>query len=540
AAGAVAQAPRPRLPSAAGAGAAGAAAPRPARSTLTTREPWLAGLGGRSFAQPGTREGRIGVVDAGSNSVRLVVFEGASRSPAQLFNEKVTCGLGRGLAESGRLNPAGVEKALKALKRFATVAEHLEVATLAGAATAAIRDAADGRAFRDRVARETGIRLRIATGADEARLAARGVLFGDPEADGVVADLGGASLELCWLEAGRVGPGITLPLGPLRLAEESDPDAAIGRALAGVPDAIAAGAGRLILVGGAWRALARIDMELHAYPLKVLHEYEIAPEQARALVRWVRRTPVEHIAMLDGVSESRAPAMPLAARLLRGLLTALDPGVLQISAFGLREGICLDAMPSSYRRDDPLIAAAQAMERMYARMPGFGAELGHWLVRGLAPADAAEARLFRAAGYLADIRWRTHPDHRVAASWEVATRSTLTGLGHPGRAFLGLALATRYRRHRRVAADAPAAALLDEAAATRAVTLGLALRLGCSLAACSPGVLPHAPLGDGPEGLSVTIAPEMADLAGEDSDKRLAQLARHMGRPVAGLRSAGT
>ncbi|MEL6335119.1 MAG: Ppx/GppA family phosphatase [Pseudomonadota bacterium] len=495
----------------------------------------LPGLGfdTRSFAAPGTREGRIGVVDTGSNSIRLVIFEEGSRSPATVFNEKAMCGLGASLARTGRLDPDGKARALVALRRFSAVAEHLKVATLAGVATAAIREAEDGPAFRDQVKAETGIRLGIASGSDEARLAAQGVLFGNPGAEGVVADLGGASLELCVLGGGRPGQGITLPLGPQRLEGQANPDRVMETELAAVPETIRARAGCLYLVGGAWRALARANMERSGYPLKVLHEYTIGRQEALELARWARRLSPADVMALDGVSESRGPSLPLTARLLRSLLEALQPREIVISAFGLREGVCLEAMPPRLRAKDPLLAAAEDMEQMAARAPGFGAELAYWTLKALGSRDAEETRLIKVAALLADIGWRTHPDHRVIASWEAATRSTLTDLGHYGRVFLGLALTARYRRNRRTVAQTEATALLDQAAIDRAAAVGLTLRLGCSLAASSPGVLPHCRLEDDGTALTLRLNPPVADMAGQDSEKRLAQLAKHLGRETA-------
>ncbi len=189
---------------------------------------------------------RVGVVDVGSNSVRLVVYEALSRSPAYFFNEKVLCGLGAELTETGRLAPKGRERALAALRRFAALAERMRVDALDGVATAAVREASDGAEFVEEVAAKTGIRLRVASGEDEARLAAQGVLMGWPDAEGVVADLGGASMELARVGNGVVTGGMTLPLGPLRLAGLKDAaaqDAEIERALEGAGEILGAPGG---------------------------------------------------------------------------------------------------------------------------------------------------------------------------------------------------------------------------------------------------------------------------------------------------------
>src|SRR5215472_2108683 len=90
------------------------------------------------------KQGRVGVIDIGSNSVRLVVYDALSRAPLPLLNEKVLCGLGRELGETGKLNPAGVDSALAHLQRFVALARAIGVRRLDALATAAVRDAEDG------------------------------------------------------------------------------------------------------------------------------------------------------------------------------------------------------------------------------------------------------------------------------------------------------------------------------------------------------------------------------------------------------------
>jgi len=472
---------------------------------------------------------RIGVVDVGSNSVRMVVFEGGCRSPAVVFNEKALCGLGNSLGATGRLDPEGVARAGRALARFAALARQLRVGQLAGIATAAVREAEDGPAFRDRIAAATGIRLGIASGADEARLAAQGVLFGNPRAEGVVADLGGASLELCRVGDGRPGRGETTPLGPQRLGgSRAEIEARIRSALGRLGPTYRLDGGRLYLVGGAWRALAKVDMARRDYPLKVLHEYTISAEQARDLGDWAATTRPDRLAALPGVSANRVDAMPLTGRLLAEMIAAFAPGEVTISAFGLREGVCLDRIAPELRDEDALLAACRAQEARRARAPGFGAELGVWLVEALAPADPEEARLIRAAALLCDVNWRTHPDYRAQGCWETVTRTSITDIGHRGRAFLGAALVARHAR--KGANGAPAMALLDTRAAERALVIGHAMRLGAVLAGSAPGVLGAARLIDRDGTLTLKLRDPARALAGEEVDKRLALLARAMGR----------
>jgi exopolyphosphatase/guanosine-5'-triphosphate,3'-diphosphate pyrophosphatase len=466
----------------------------------------------------------------------MVVFEGDCRSPAVLFNEKVMCALGAGLAESGELDPRGKQRAIGALRRFAAIASGLHVGALAAVATAAVRDAGDGVAFCAEVEAATGIRLAIASGADEARLAAQGVIFGDPGANGVVVDLGGASLELCRIENGHPGRGVTTPLGPLRLGAKGQGDASgadITACLSPLSGGFRLDGGRLYLVGGAWRALARVHMERIDYPLRVLHEYTLPATQALELADWAAATAPEAMVGLPGLSDSRAPVLPLAGRLLRNLVEVLHPGDVMVSGFGLREGVCLEHLPASVRVQDPLIAACEAQENLRARAPGFGPELAAWVKTVVPPLDAAESRLIEAAARLVDVNWRTHPDYRVAGGWETVTRATITNVGHTGRVFLGAILSTRYKRSRRVLEKSRMPGLLDAGALDRAVRLGLAFRLGAVLSGSTPGILPGCRAVHGPGRLDLLLEGQAAELAGEEVEKRLRHLTGELG--VAGV-----
>jgi exopolyphosphatase / guanosine-5'-triphosphate,3'-diphosphate pyrophosphatase len=163
----------------------------------------------------------IGVIDIGSNSVRLVVYEGLTRSPTPLFNEKTLAGLGREVQSKGILAEDAVEKALGALKRFRALCDLMHVKRLWVVATAACRDAKNGKTFITQAERICRAKIDLLSGAREAKLTGLGVVSGFHEPDGVVGDLGGGSLELVEVDGTTVGPGVTLPLGGLALQDKS-------------------------------------------------------------------------------------------------------------------------------------------------------------------------------------------------------------------------------------------------------------------------------------------------------------------------------
>jgi exopolyphosphatase / guanosine-5'-triphosphate,3'-diphosphate pyrophosphatase len=235
---------------------------------------------------------RVGVVDVGSNSVRMVVFDGAARSPAYFYNEKIMCGLGKGLAETGRLHPEGKRRALAALKRFALLAKGMKIDPMTVVATAATREATDGPEFQAQVLAETGLRMWVIDGDEEARLSAQGVLLGWPEAKGIVCDIGGNSMELARIGDGKVGKRVSTPLGPFRLQQvAATPELRaehIRKTLKDAQAVLKSEDERIYLVGGSWRVLARLDMERRNYPLTVLHEYRMQPKSLLDTLDWIK------------------------------------------------------------------------------------------------------------------------------------------------------------------------------------------------------------------------------------------------------------
>ena len=393
---------------------------------------------GGAFPAVANKEARIGVIDVGSNSIRMVVFDGAARSPAVFFNEKVFAGLGAGLSETRKLSPAGRERALAALARFKAVADGIDdLQALDVVATAAVREAEDGPDFIEQVARETGLRIRVASGADEARLAAQGVLVGEPRADGVVADIGGASMELVDVADGVVGQGVTTPLGPLKLAGLKGGelvktiDKALDAALKGEKGKPRFGEDRtLFIVGGSFRALVRAHMAATDYPLRVLQGFSLDAEDAAAMAEWGAGLSAERYAELAGSSEGRAAVAPLGALVLSRLIKKLRPRRLALSNFGLREGVLLEHLPRELRLQDPLLQPCETMEVKSARRPGFGLELWRWLAPAMAGFDAKQTRLAQAACLLSDVTWRTQAEFRAQSDFELVTRNNFGSIDH--------------------------------------------------------------------------------------------------------------
>lgn len=447
----------------------------------------LRDFGRALFQDPAARAlRRVGVVDVGSNSVRMVVFDGAARSPAYFFNEKVMAGLGLGLAETNRLNPKGRERALAALRRFAVLARSMGIDNMTVVATAAVREAEDGPAFQKQVEAETGLKLWVIDGDEEARLSSQGVLLGWPGAHGIVCDIGGNSMELARIGNGEVGARGTSPLGPFRLQQVAggakERKAHIQRILMDLKKIIEPNKDRIFLVGGSWRVIARLDMERRGYPLTVLHEYRMQPDQVLATLDWIAASDANKLRAATGTSSERMELVPLAGEVLRELIDIFKPSEIDISSYGIREGLLYEAMPKRLRERDPLIEAARAAEAGSARIPGFGKTLFHFLWPLFEGCSVDRERLIRAACLMHDTTWRAHPDYRAEVCFDNATRANLGGLDHPGRVFLGLALLHRYKNSRSGTRLEALFQLLSENDIREAEVLGKAMRFGAMFA----------------------------------------------------------
>ena len=438
--------------------------------------------------------GLAAVIDIGSNSIRLVVFDGLKRAFLPLFNEKVICGLGRGLQSSGQLSPEGVQSALVNLTRFAAIARAMKVAELRMVATAAVREAENGPEFVAEVERRCEASVEILSGEEEARLAAFGVLAGIPDADGVIGDLGGGSLELVALYDERLGASKTLALGPLRLM-----DIAKGRQKKAV-EVIDSELKKLewldeiegrdfYAVGGAWRNLARLHMEQVEYPLHVLHGYAMPRGEAEQLARLVAGLGKRSLARIPAISRRRAETLPYAALLLGRLLRRCRPARLVLSAYGLREGLMLDRLPAETRDSDPLIAAAVELAEANGRFSDLGDALTRWTDPLFPDETPALRRLRAAACHLSDLAWREHPDYRADHARNRVLHYPFMALDHPGRAFLAAAVSTRYGGDGTSSAAETILALLSPGELQRARVTGLALRLAYTLSAGVPSLL---------------------------------------------------
>ena len=481
----------------------------------------------------------LAIIDIGSNSVRLVAYDALDRAPIPAFNEKSLCGLGHGVVTTGKLSKGAVEKALAALRRFRVLLRIMNITDGRVRATAAARDASNGRDFiaaaRDALG---GADISLLSGPREAELSALGVMAGVDAADGVVGDLGGGSLEIIDVADGRAGRGVSLPLGGLALMDASgqSPKAAariVRDALARCAELDALAGRTFYAVGGTWRSLAKLHMGQRDYPLMVMHGYKIPAREAAELAVLVERADANSFLAMESVNAARRPLLAYGAVVLDELIRRARPRDVVISTYGVREGLLYEALDAALRREDPLIAAARKLNALLARAPDYAGELVGWMSAFLDSAGLSESRderrLREAACYLSEVNWRAHPDYRGVQSFNLVSSAILPGVDHAGRAFLSLCATLRY-----VGLDDEVAAqirsMMPPAMIARAQIVGAGLRVASVLAAGMPGVLPVAPLTVARGRLALVLAPHLGDLANERLGGRVKGLAKLLGQ----------
>ena len=482
----------------------------------------------------------LSIIDIGSNSIRLVIYEGIARSPTVLFNEKMLAGLGRGIVSTGRLDPEAVTRAVEEFRRFRALSEQAGAETLHVIATAAAREAQNGLDFIHRAEEILGTEIKVLSGREEAHYSALGVISGFHPADGIAGDLGGGSLELIDVQGERIGDGITLPLGGLRLqdmAKNSTAEAAkIARKELKRAAFLKLGAGRVFYaVGGTWRNLARLHMNATGYPLNVMHHYEMGIEASAAFLAQVAAGDLDKIQGIERISKNRRALLPYGAAVLQEIVRVMRPGRILVSALGVREGFLYSLLSDAQRAQDPLISASEELAVLRARSVTHAHELAAWTGDTLAAFGIAEtedeARYRRAACLLADIGWRAHPEYRGTQSLNIISHASFIGIDHPGRAFVAL---TSLFRHEGLYDDVVSPEMRRLATPRyleRAKLLGALMRVVYLLSASLPGVMPKLEWRTRDDGTLLLVVPKAhADLLGERPAGRLAQLAKLVGR----------
>ena len=489
-----------------------------------------------------TAQGRIqgaepvAVLDIGSNSVRLVVYERHARALTPLYNEKSACALGRGLAQTGSIADENIDRALTAMQRFALVARLMRVGKVYVLATSAVRDAANSASFVSAIEQIMGADVQVLSGEAEAHYAALGVVAGIPDFEGVVGDQGGGSLELSSLVRGKDAVGETHQLGVIRLQDDSGGSPARAASLARTRLKTskvlkAHPAKRFCAIGGTWRSFAKILQVESKYPLHMVQHYTVDAAQVAALCAEIIAAGAAGKPMpgTDIVSSSRRDLVPYSAAVMAEVLRAGGFDSVVFSALGVREGYLYSLLDRDEQKIDPLMQAAEEMNLLRSRSPAHADDLISFSSQFLRAIGATETpeenRLRQVACYLADIGWRGHPDYRGEQSVDLVAYGSMVGVDHPGRAFLSQVLAVRYMGLKHRAASPALLTLAGTAGNQRARLLGVLMRVAYPMSAAMAGVLPRTRFDVEAGKLVLQLPGDLAFLDGEHLRARLEQLA---------------
>jgi exopolyphosphatase/guanosine-5'-triphosphate,3'-diphosphate pyrophosphatase len=445
------------------------------------------------------RRPHYAIIDIGSNSVRLMVYDHLGRAPMPRFNEKSLCRLGEGLALKGAILPDGFRRAVEALRRFRAIADAMGVERLDVTGTEAIRQASNGQALAEAIRSKTGLAVRILSGAEEARLSALGVISGFFRPIGTIGDMGGGSLELAEALDDRVGDSwVSMPLGalPVEAMLAEGYAEAKRRVDETLKTSLKAEFARPVFyaVGGGWRSLARAHIAAVGAAVKVVHGYTLATSELRAFAKSMARETPAKLAATPGVALRRARTLPAAALVMDRVLKRLAPERVVFSALGLREGLLYSQLGEAERYLDPLIEGAQLIGLPLARVPEFAPALAQWTAELFPGEEAAEARLRVAVCALSDIAWRDAPDLRAEESFRRLLQFPFIGVDHAERAFVAAAIHARYAGRPDAPWLQPAIELLTPERRRRAQILGRAIQLAYQFSGVVPEMLAGARL----------------------------------------------
>ncbi|MCC3861097.1 Ppx/GppA family phosphatase [Pseudemcibacter aquimaris] len=476
---------------------------------------------------------KFAIIDIGSNTVRLVVYENRERAPYVIFNEKVFCGLGRGVTDTGNMIDDAMDLAAITLKRFAMLIDKMGINDPRIVATSAVRDADNGPAFVERIKEYTGLTIEVIQGVEEARLSANGVICALPHADGVIADLGGGSLELATIKNRVVENECTLPIGPLRLQDQTGhwfdhPKRRVKKNLATIEWLDANKGRKFYAVGGAWRSLARIHMDMIDYPHVNMHNYIMPVNEVMSLAKKISKMSLVEVYQYRGlISEKRARIISLASLSLYHLLKTLKPSKFVVSAFGIREGVLYDGMSDEVRSQDPLIVGCHQVAEMTGRFPEHGERLYNWIDPLFDGESDEQKRLRLAICILSDVGWRGHPEYRADKVVGEILYGRLGGISHWGVGLISMALYTCYGGSRQYSDQVEtAASLISRHDLAYAKKIGLALRLAQRLSAGTERGLKLAKLEMSEDELIFKVNKEKRDIINDVVVKRLESLAR--------------
>jgi exopolyphosphatase/guanosine-5'-triphosphate,3'-diphosphate pyrophosphatase len=484
----------------------------------------------------GTARGEaVAVIDIGSNSGRVMVFERDTSSHLRLLaGSRAPLRLVHDVDARGALSDATMARTTEAVRDFQAIATGAGARRIVAVATAAMRDATNGPLFAERLQRELGIRIEIIGGLAEARFGFAGAVRGLAVSNGLLFDLGGGSLQITRFANRRRTQGVSLPFGALRVSErflKSDPPTA--KQLRRLRDHVRshlvkarvtrlAPGDRLVGTGGTLRNLAKIDGQARRYPIGGLHGYELSVDRLQQVVDRLAATKEKRRDEVPGLSAERADSIVGGAVAIQTLAEFVRATHILVSGQGVREGIALRLLKIPVGSPETVKEASLAS--LVSRFDGWRPEaasrrrgVASTLQRALEPrAHASVAMAIDDAARVLDIGRSLDVVNRHEHVADILLSTELYGFAHHELALVSAIVRRAGDRHADVLSLALARDTLERRAVDRAaIILALADEIE---ARCPRGVRIAV---DCKIGRNVTLSvPLLPSWLAKDLDKR--------------------
>ena len=302
---------------------------------------------------------RIGIIDLGSNTARLVIVDMFAENHYMVVDElKESVRLGQDMDRDGFLKPQRIAETIKTLKMFKRLCDTSKVDRIIAVGTAAVRRAKNQRSFLDEIQVSCNITIRVLSEEEEALLVYRGVINSMDIPKGIILEIGGGSTKIIYYNRRNVLGFASLPFGAVTLtdifANEPTPEQSALRVeeffteqLKRIPwlkevDPEA----QMIGVGGSFRNLFKIRKLVCKYPMDLVHNYRLATEDFAGVYNMLKVLDVDKRKKIKGLSPARADIMPAAMAIVNSFVSYMNIDTFTIGACGLREGLMVNqALP---------------------------------------------------------------------------------------------------------------------------------------------------------------------------------------------------
>jgi exopolyphosphatase/guanosine-5'-triphosphate,3'-diphosphate pyrophosphatase len=478
---------------------------------------------------------KLAVIDIGSNSIRLVIYEKGNRLLLPFFNEKIICGLGRNLHHNGNFTIEAKINSIKAVSRFVTIATAIKAEKLIVFATAAFRIAKDGKEFVQQIEKECSIKIEKLSGEQEAKLAAQGVLYSFPKADGIAIDLGGGSIELAYINNNEIGKLYSCNVGLLILQEKMRTEGEEGvkryikENLASIN--IEKYNDTLYLTGGGFRYLAKLHMKFVNYPLAIINNYQISVKNFLEILDILRTKTKEQLEKLVE-DYSRSETLKESILLTQSLIEVLRPKNIIFCAYGVREGIALSSSTLQYQNEDALVASCKDILNNDYSASNQTEVLFQWVKQIFRCKIEKFNRLIKACCILSNIARYDHTEYKAELAFQKIIDSIISGITHKERVFIASTLFHRYKIKDKNNIMKHTLKILTPRMKMTAKTLGITLKLAHTFSVGIDSLLKDMKIYIKKNSLVLEISSNSQDLISDTVMKIAKLLAKNLNRKI--------